>query len=159
MRKSVWRPLVIALALALALASVVVYADKPTCGGNHCDHGTEEDPVLSCAPGKNNIEICASKFKFVPNPFNGGGIVDWFNKEGTHNVSICNVDTADASGICARGDVINGNGKNGEDFGEGEMVTFDFDTVPAFAGKTVNYFCRFHGKSKGMVGTVNVPGL
>ena len=65
MRKSVWRPLVIALALALALASVVVYADKPNPGH---DHGTEEDPVLSCAPGKNDIEICASKFKFVPKP-------------------------------------------------------------------------------------------
>ena len=151
MRKSMWRPLVIAL--ALALGSAVVYADK---AGPHPHGDDDEGPVLRCVPGQtiisapNTVEICASNFEFDPPQFDGGGTVDWFNRKGNHNVSICDVDTANQlTGVCGRGNVI-----SSQDLGEGESVSFDFGS---FAGETVDYFCRFHGKSKGMVGTVNVP--
>jgi len=143
---------------ALVFAGGVALADPPS-RGNH-PHNDNEDPVQTCKPGNDDIDICASRFKFEPKnlpsrSFPDDGVVKWFNKDGNHNVSICKVGTADPStGICGRGHVINGN--NGEDFAEGESVFFNFDST--FAGETVNYFCRFHGKNKGMVGAVAVPG-
>ena len=65
MRKSMWSPLVIALALALALTSVVVYADKPNCGPNedeHCDHGGGEGPPPT-------VDITAFNFGYDPKKF------------------------------------------------------------------------------------------
>ena len=155
MRKSMWKPLVIALALALALTSVVVYADKPNCGPNqdeHCDHGK--------GGNGNGVAIEASNFVFTPQDFpekpadfaDTTTPIQWGLLEGKHNISICEVDSNAAAGVCASGDVI-----FGQDFNKNRLViSFKFDD-PKFAGKTINYFCRFHGLRRGMVGTVTVP--
>ena len=65
MKKRMWKPLVIAMAVALALGSAVVYADKPV-DGKHGDHGGGATPTPN---------ITAFNFGFEPNSYPEGGAI------------------------------------------------------------------------------------
>jgi len=142
MRMSMWRPLVIAMVLALALGSVVVYADKPEsgdCGEEHC-HGDGNG-----TGSEHDIE--AENFNFQPDPFETSpDTVIWLTVEGKHNVTICPVDTdLDGNNNTCLGEPI-----HSEDIKSGKTTSFNFGAIG-----TYNYFCRFHGP-RGMVGSVDV---
>lgn len=156
-----WRPLVIAMVLALAPGSVVVYADKPN--PDH-DHGNDNGE-LTCDPGEKTIDICTSSFIFQPEnlvlgPLPADEVVKWFNTGGTHNVSICPPGTFfDGNRKCQEGgrpkvDPIADSPGN---FGEGQTLSFTFNDDSGFSGRLVSFFCKFHGKNKDMFGTVLVP--
>ena len=141
--------MVIALLVTLLAAAATAYARPPDDKGG-CD------PWPTCKNGGDG-DITVENFRFDPQNFPEGddsfpadGTVDWFNEEGRHNVSICNLGTA-VSGVCATEDVIlNSPG----DLQKGETGSFDFTLL---AAGQYNYFCRFHGISKEMFGTVTWP--
>jgi len=91
MRNGMWKAVVIALTLALALTSALVYADRPNsgnCGEVHC-HGDEEETTGPAAT--NDINLTNSN-KFDPDDVlaNGSLAITWFNvtKNKTHTVHI-----------------------------------------------------------------------
>ena len=134
--------------LVTALASAVVYADKPV-GGVH-DHGNG---------GGVDIEAFSNFFQpkdFQTNP----KLVRWGLAQGKHNVTVCPLGSALGESKKGKPICVDGFGDEqtallDEDFNKKRLViSFDF-SGDAFAGVTIKYFCRFHGL-QGMVGTVKL---
>ena len=102
MGKGLWKALIISLALALAMASAVVYANPPNDAGEH-SHGTDEETT---GPEATN-DILMVKNKYVPDNVLANGSLDitWTNAEKNkeHTVHIHGTDIM--SGLIGPGDV------------------------------------------------------
>ena len=141
---------VIGIALLWALASVLVYANKPDETGKH-DHPKDTDEAL---------HIETTNFEFTPRNFVGDGsqTVEVRLVQGNwHNVTVCHPDAEIVNGVCDLEE---------EDPAYPPLLSMDFENkrpiivdfeAPEFAGfaddQTFNYFCRFH-ISRDMKGTI-----